>query len=57
MASSDIREGAWNYLKWKHIVPIEREGQVVAANIIVYNGGPDEYYSFITPDAYFSFKE
>jgi hypothetical protein len=57
MASSGIRGGAWDYLKWKHIIPIEREGQIVAAKIIVYGGGPDEYYSFITPEAYFALKQ
>jgi hypothetical protein len=25
MISSGIRLGAWDYLKWKHIVPIENE--------------------------------
>jgi len=57
MSSSGIRGGAWDYLKWKHIIPVEREGQVVAAKIIVYGGEPDEYYSFITPEAYFALKE
>jgi hypothetical protein len=57
MASSGIRGGAWDYLKWKHIIPVEREGQILAAKIIVYSGEPDEYYSFITPEAYFALKE
>ena len=29
--SSGIRIGAWDYLKWKHIIPIERDGQVIAS--------------------------
>jgi hypothetical protein len=57
MASSGIRGGAWDYLKWKHIIPIEKEGQLLAAKIIVYSGEPDEYYSFITPEAYYALKE
>jgi hypothetical protein len=38
MASSGIRVGAWDYLQWRHITPIERNGQVVAAKITVYAG-------------------
>lgn len=52
MASSGIRVGAWDYLKWKHIVPIERNGLVIAAKIVVYAGEGDEYYTFISPEAY-----
>jgi hypothetical protein len=53
MISSGIRLGAWDYLKWKHIIPIKDEkGEVLAAKIIVYAGEHDEYYSFITPEAY-----
>jgi integrase len=52
MASSGIRVGAWDYLQWRHITPIERKGQVVAAKIIVYAGCEEEYFSFITPEAY-----
>ena len=55
MISSGIRLGAWDYLKWKHIIPIKDEkGEVSAAKIIVYTGEHDEYYSFITPEAYSS---
>jgi integrase len=52
MVSSGIRVGAWDFLKWKHIVPIERNGLVIAAKIIVYAGEEDEHFSFITPEAY-----
>jgi hypothetical protein len=53
MASSGIRLGAWDYLKWKHIIPLRNEaGQVLAAKIIVYAGESEEYYAFITPEAY-----
>jgi hypothetical protein len=30
MVSSGIRLGAWNYLKWKHVSPIKKEGKIVA---------------------------
>jgi integrase len=52
MISSGIRLGAWNYLKWKHIIPIIRDDRLVAAKIIVYQGDPEQYFSFITPEAF-----
>ena len=57
MISSGIRIGAWDYLRWKHIIPIERDGKIVAAKIIVYAGEPEQYFSFISPEAYNSLKE
>jgi len=57
MASSGIRGGAWDYLKWKHIIPVKRDEQIVAAKILVYSGEPDQYYTFITPEAYYALKE
>jgi integrase len=52
MASSGIRLGAWDYLKWGHIRPMEKDGEIVAAKIIVYGDEEDEYYSFISKEAY-----
>jgi len=57
MASSGIRLGAWDYLRWKHIIPIKIEGKIVAAKIIVYQGEPEEYFSFITSEAYFELEK
>lgn len=58
MISSGIRIGAWDFLKWKHVKPFHNEnGEVVAAKLIVYAEEADEYYSFITPEAYTSLKE
>lgn len=57
MISSGIRSGAWDYLKWKHVIPIKQDGLIVAAKIIVYAGESESYYSFITPEAYFALKE
>jgi hypothetical protein len=36
MTSSGIRLRTWDYLKWGHIRPIEKDSKVVAAKIIVY---------------------
>ena len=57
MASSGIRLGAWDYLRWKDIQPIERQGKVVAGKIIVYAGDVEEYFSFITVEAYLELQK
>jgi hypothetical protein len=51
MVSSGIRIGAWEYLRWKHIRPLDKngqpldrdlsvreDGQIAAAKITVYGG-------------------
>jgi len=58
MISSGIRIGVWDFLKWKHVKPFQNEnGDIVAAKLIVYANEADEYYSFITPEAYNSLKD
>lgn len=57
MSSSGIRLGAINYLRWKDILPIHDEDdstKVIAAKLIVYPGEPEQYYTFISPEAYLS---
>jgi hypothetical protein len=58
MVSSGIRLGAWDYLKWGDIEPIEKPaGHVIAARLKVYSGTKDEYVTFITAEAYKSLKD
>jgi integrase len=58
MASSGIRLGAWDFLQWMHINPIcDEKENILAAKLIVYAGEPDEYYTFITSEAYHALKE
>ena len=57
MASSGIRLGAWDYLRWKDIQPIEREGNTVAAKIDVYAMDDEEYFSFITLEVYYEIEK
>jgi hypothetical protein len=60
MASSGIRIGAWDYLKWKHVTPMFLESvndETVAAKLLVYAGDAEEYYTFITPEAYNPLKD
>lgn len=58
------------YLRWKkqylaghkqdhsHImITKEDEEKIIAAKLEVYAGEPEEYYSFITPEAYFAIKD
>jgi integrase len=66
--SSGIRVGAWPYLRWKHVTPLDKDGQVVkdsyvekgkvvAAGLTVYADDPEQYTTLITPEAYMALKE
>lgn len=59
MISSGIRVGSWDFLQWKHIIPIKRNEVTIAAKIIVKNTKINNrsYYSFITAKAYDSLKD
>jgi hypothetical protein len=58
MVSSGIRLGAWDYLRWGHVSPIYRNGgngnvdNLIAAKVIVYAGEEEQYFTFISPEAY-----
>lgn len=56
MASCGMRLGAWDYLHWGNIEPIIREGEIIAAKVIIYAGDDEEYFSFITPEAYYQLE-
>jgi hypothetical protein len=50
MISSGFRIGAWDYLKWKHVKPIEnKNGEIIAARLTVYAGDSEEYYPLSPP--------
>ena len=57
MTASGIRLGAWDYLRWSHIIPIIRGDTLVAAKIRVYAEDEAEYFSFITPQAYYELEK
>jgi hypothetical protein len=43
MASSVVRIGSWDYLRWRHITPIvNSNGEIAAAKALVYAGDPEE---------------
>src|SRR5215211_9380967 len=55
MCSSGIRAGALPDLRLKHVKPItdDKTGEVVvAAKLTVYPGTREQYFTFITPEAY-----
>jgi site-specific recombinase XerC len=53
MLSSGIRVGAWDYLNWKHVRPhYDGQNKITAARLLVYGGEPEQYTTFITPEAY-----
>jgi len=57
MVSSGIRIGAWDFLKWKHVLPVINGDKITAAKLIVYAGENEEYFTFITPEAYLALQE
>jgi hypothetical protein len=58
MASSGFRLGGWDYLQWKHVSPVTNEKEeVIAAKLLIYADEPEEYYTFITPEAYSAIKD
>jgi integrase len=59
MMSSGIRVGAWDYLRWGDMEPIygEKDSTLIGAKLIVYRGEPEEYFTFITPEAYETVKD
>jgi hypothetical protein len=57
MTSSGIRIGAWDYLQWGHIRPIEKNGKIVAAKMIVYSGEDEEYFTFMSSSAWHELKK
>src|ERR1700676_5336056 len=52
MASTGIRIGAGDFLKWGDVAPVYLEGRLVAAKLTVYAGEPEEYFTFMTPEAH-----
>jgi hypothetical protein len=62
MASVGFRLGTWDYLQWKHVSPIiskdenAKDGEIIAAKLVIYADEPEEYCTFITPEVYNSLK-
>ncbi len=56
-ASSGVRVGAFEEMKIKHLDPIDQKGNVVAAKLTIYPKSEEEYYTFISPEAYEAVQE
>jgi hypothetical protein len=52
MSSSGMRLGSFDYLRWEDISPIIRNEKLIAAKMVIYSGENEEYFSFITAEAY-----
>ena len=57
MASSGIRLGAWDFLRWRDISPMIKDSKIIAAKITVYAEEDEEYFSFMTNEAYEALSE
>ena len=57
MASSGIRVGSWEFLNVGHVEPVKSGDKIMAAKLTVYAGEPEEYFTFITPEAYNKIQE
>ncbi len=51
LCSSGARIGSLEYLKWGDIMEVEHEGTKFA-KVIIYRGEPEQYETFMTPEAY-----
>lgn len=57
MVSGGFRVGAWENMEVGDITPIVKNGEVVSAKVVIYRGEHEEYFTFITPEAYEMFQE
>lgn len=62
MVSSGMSEEAWEYLKFGHIKAEIRDGQIIAAKMVVNVGKKNtkkrhRYITFITPEAWNALEE
>lgn len=56
LCSGAFRVGAFDYLTWRDVQPIT-VGQHNFAKLTIYRGEPEQYTTFITPEAYSSLIE
>lgn len=52
LASSGARIGSIRYLRWQDVSPVEGGGGLEFARVVIYRGEPEQYATFVTPEAY-----
>ncbi|MGH9995853.1 MAG: hypothetical protein ACRD4J_11535 [Nitrososphaeraceae archaeon] len=57
LLTSGVREGAIQSLTVSDWSPIYREKKLVAGKLVVYNGEPERYTTFITPECYHAIEK
>ncbi len=57
MASSGIRIGALDTMRWKDLHPITKNNELVSAKLVVHADDEEEYFTFMTIETYSSIKE
>jgi hypothetical protein len=57
LLTSGIREGSIHTLTISDWSPIYRDNQLVAGKLIVYNGDPERYFTFITTECYHAIEK
>lgn len=50
-SSAGFRLEAWDYFTWDDVIFFEDDGSYKGAALRVYRGDPEEYWTFITPEA------
>lgn len=57
MISGGFRVGGWTNLKIGDIQDVIRDGRIVAAKVTIYRGTKDEYFTFISPEAWERYQD
>ena len=57
MISGGFRSGAWDYLNKEHLEPIEEDGKIITARLKIYAGQPEQYFTFISGEAYLEIQK
>lgn len=57
MISGGFRVGGWTDLKNEDIEPVIRGDRIVAAKVTIYRGTKDEYFTFISLEAYERYQD
>ena len=52
MVSGGFRVGSWNFLKIRDVEPIKKKNEIVAAKLTIYRNEPEQYFTFISREAY-----